>query len=258
MSIAIHSSRAGRAEQVAEAAAVERRRDPSSEPRAPERSADPKAPTGRQALASALSEALAGLSATTGAAAQDAAAVDATEGSDAPIDSRAARAALHEFSRELFDALRPTGAADGGPGRHGRGFAWGRTSLGDIAQRLEALATSLAAPPAGAPAATGVAPASDAAASGDASTPASGDAPASAAGASADPDAIPAPAARVDSPLLAAFRRLVATSSGAAPDAVSAPSDSDQLAALLQRIAQSLSDTGGEASVVGSLVDLSA
>src|ERR671912_743700 len=68
MSIAIHSSRAARAEQAAEGAAVERRRDPSSESRAPERSADPKAPTGRQALASALSEAL-GLSGTTGAAA---------------------------------------------------------------------------------------------------------------------------------------------------------------------------------------------
>ena len=273
MSIAIHSSRAGRAEHAAEAAAVDHRSDRSTESRGPDRSADAKGPSSRQALASALAEALAGLSATTEPVAADAAPVEATHNGDAPTDSGDARAALHDFTRELFDALRPTGPADGGPGRHGRGFAWGRTSLGDIAQRLEALAASLAAPAAAAPPSTDAAPASDATGSGAApagDVAASSDAPATDASpssdapsstdapSSADPAAMPTPAATTDSPLLAAFRRLVATSSGAAPDAVSATAASDQLAALLQRIAQSLSDTGSETSVVGSLVDLSA
>ena len=139
MSIAIHSSK--HAGQITEASAVSRRRD--SEPDAastPERSAETKAPKGRHALMNALSEALASLgSAATSGAAETAATDDAA----APAaTTREQKEALHAFSHELFNALRPT--SDGlGKGHHGRGFAWGRTSLGDLAERLEALAQKL-------------------------------------------------------------------------------------------------------------------
>ena len=139
MSIAIHSSK--HAGHVPEASAVSRRRD--SEPDAastPERSAETKAPKGRHALMNALSEALASLgSAATSGAAETAATDDAAAPAAA---TREQKEALHAFSHELFNALRPT--SDGlGKGHHGRGFAWGRTSLGDLAERLEALAQKL-------------------------------------------------------------------------------------------------------------------
>ena len=139
MSIAIHSSK--HAGQITEASAVSRRRD--SEPDAastPERSAETKAPKGRHALMNALSEALASLgSAATSGAAETAATDDAAAPAAA---TREQKEALHAFSHELFNALRPT--SDGpGKGHHGRGFAWGRTSLGDLAERLEALAQKL-------------------------------------------------------------------------------------------------------------------
>ena len=139
MSIAIHSSK--HAGQVTEASTVSRRRD--SEPDAastPERSAETKAPKGRHSLMNALSEALASLgSAATPATSE----TDSTDDAGAPAaTTREQKEALHAFSHELFNALRPTG--DGtGKGHHGRGFAWGRTSLGDLAERLEALAQKL-------------------------------------------------------------------------------------------------------------------
>lgn len=139
MSIAIHSSK--HAGHVTEASAVSRRRD--SEPDAastPERSAEAKAPKGRHALMNALSEALSSLgSAATSATSE----TDSTDDAAAPAaTTREQKEALHAFAHELFNALRPT--SDGpGKGHHGRGFAWGRTSLGDLAERLEALAQKL-------------------------------------------------------------------------------------------------------------------
>ena len=139
MSIAIHSSK--HAGHVPEASAVSRRRD--SEPDAastPERSAETKAPKGRHALMNALSEALASLGSAAIPGTSEAA---ATDDAAAPVaTTREQKEALHAFSHELFNALRPT--SDGpGNGHHGRGFAWGRTSPGDLAERLEALAQKL-------------------------------------------------------------------------------------------------------------------
>jgi len=139
MSIAIHSSK--HAGHVAEASAVSRRRDSEADAASTtDRSAETKAPKGRHALMNALSEALASLGSATTSTASG---TNATEDAAAPAaTTREQKEALHAFSHELFNALRPT--SDGlGKGHHGRGFAWGRTSLGDLAERLEALAQKL-------------------------------------------------------------------------------------------------------------------
>jgi hypothetical protein len=291
MSIAIHSSTGtGHAPAVA---ALSRRHEAARDSTAPERSADGKAPKGRHALMNALSDALAGLGADAG--------VTAGTGAASSADTSAVRTpeqkeALHAFAHELFSALRPTPDATG-KGHHGRGFAWGRTSLGDLAERIEALAQRLAgaATPAG-----GTAPA--ALAAGDGATPAPGStgAASTAAGSTGTtldaaaqpatgatgstgttgtttaqtagaataaptvttrtPTASAAPATGGESPLLAAFRRLAASLQGSAPDAgTAAASPADALAALLHRMAQALVPDGRtEPPASGSLIDVTA
>ena len=292
MSIAIHSSTGtGHAPAVA---ALSRRHEAARDSTAPERSADGKAPKGRHALMNALSDALAGLGADAG--------VTAGTGAASSADTSAVRTpeqkeALHAFAHELFNALRPTPDATG-KGHHGRGFAWGRTSLGDLAERIEALAQRLAgaATPAG-----GTAPAAPAAGDGGTPAPASTGAASTAAGSTgttldaaaqpatgatgstgttgtttaqtagaataaptvttptSTPTASAAPATGGESPLLAAFRRLAASLQGSAPDAGSAASPADALAALLHRMAQALVPDGpAEPPVSGSLIDVTA
>ncbi|HSV70479.1 MAG TPA: hypothetical protein VLI72_10220 [Methylibium sp.] len=61
--------------------------------------------------------------------------------------SEASANALHDFTGALSEALRTEGGREvgHGPGRHvQRGYAWGRQGGGDLAQRIEALATRLA------------------------------------------------------------------------------------------------------------------
>jgi len=285
MSIAIHSSSAsGRSDRAGDGSAIRRHRESAEEAREADRAADSKAPKPRQALMEALSDALATLS-----SAAKAPEGEVPETAAAPVDSKAQKAALHEFAHELFNALRPSGPEDGGPGRHGRGFAWGRTSVGDIAQRLEALAQSLSAHPAGATPGPATPPSTD-----PAVTPPVDPAPVSGAGASdtttatdtaaaaatpADPNAAadsttdPAPATQavadtapvvvpsatgvtVDSPLLAAFRRLASAQQGSAADGTDV-SAADQLAALLHRMAEALTHSGADVPAVGGLVDVS-
>src|SRR4030095_4337620 len=62
---------------------------------------------------------------------------------------RPVREAMHDFMHALFEALRPNRGEGGG---NGRGFGWGRTSVADLAQRIERLAQSFATPSAPPPA----------------------------------------------------------------------------------------------------------
>ncbi len=101
-----------------------------------------KAPKGRHALMNALSDALSSLG--SASAVKASSEPDATEEAAAPADhhprAEGRPASLHPraFQCAPADAGRATVK-----GHQGRGFAWGRTSLGDLAQRLEALAQKL-------------------------------------------------------------------------------------------------------------------
>jgi hypothetical protein len=183
------------------------------------------------------------------------------------------REALQAFAHELFNALRPTPDASV-KGHHGRGFAWGRTSLGDLAERLEALAQKLGggttapadtaastAPAAGdaatLPASTGSAIATTATEGAIDTTVTGAAAPTAVAGAATPaiesaatgepavtvptPVAAAAPAAvPVESPLMAAFRQLAAALQGSNSSTGAASSPADALAALLHRMSQAL------------------
>ena len=208
------------------------------------------APKGRHALLAALTEALEGLAP---ASAGNVASAPTDETSPADRESKHA---LHAFVHELFAALRPAESE----GRTGRGFAWGRTSSADFAQRLDALVQRLQGGAAPAPSNPAAVPAPDvpAPAATAAATPAS-DAPATASPTAPPADASATPPTRngVD-PLLTAFQQLLAVrhpavSGGASADGI------DTLVAFLQRMAQSL---GGQAasgsSVPGTLLDVTA
>ena len=233
-------------------AATERQRDVPSPGHGADRSEDARAPKGRNALVGALNEALAELAA---ASAGDPASVDGEEPS---LSERASKHALHSFMHELFAALRSTDAE----GRHGRGFAWGRTSLADLAQRIDALVQRLqggAAAPAESPP---VEPAPE--------TPASAPTPAVAASSDeADVGSAPpvpasdaAPATRsvaVDSNLLSAVSRLLTARDAGDSPGPGTVDGSDSLIALLQRMSQALAGDGvAEVPVAGSLLDATA
>jgi len=284
MSIAIHSSKS--ASRAAEASAVSRRRESAPDAAAGERSSETKAPKGRHALMNALADALSTLG--SGPAATNGETGAADEGAAPPIATREQKEALQAFTHELLDALRPTPDATV-KGHQGRGFAWGRTSLGDLAQRLEALAQKLVgaatapvdtpapAVPATGGAATGAAPSGTGTAAGADATAET----AAATGVDATTDAeapplatepsepvvstatTPAPVATsgsvatpTESPLLAAFRQLATALKGTGASAEASPADA--LAALLHRMSQALvSDGRGDTPASGSLVDVS-
>jgi hypothetical protein len=262
MSIAIHSQRG--THHTAAVAAMSRRHEAApDDATSPERSTEAKAPKGRHALMNALSDALATLGAAAGTTGETAAADGTTTSA---VKTPEQKEALHAFAHELFNALRPTPDSTG-KGHHGRGFAWGRTSLGDLAERVEALAQKLTG--ATAPSA-GTAPV----------TPTAGNAPTTgsttgASAATATPTAtsatptVTAPATTTtsaaattsgESVLLSAFRRLTASLNGSAPDAgAAAASPAEALAALLHRMAQALvPDAHTEPPASGSLVDVTA
>lgn len=199
--------------------------------------------TGRHALMQALSNALGAVlpSVRTDSPAAGSAGDGIAAGS--PPSAGDQKHALHEFIHELFGALRPAAGQDGAPGRHGRGFAWGRTTTGDLAQRLEALALSL---PGTAPQSLPVEPPNSAPSSTDAAI-------------APRPPATPvAGSAGTDSPLLTAFGRL-ASAPGDASAGDGALSPADRLAALLHQLARALQPAASsDVPAAGSLIDLSA
>ena len=211
-----------------------------------------KASNGRHALLAALSDALEGLASASGGNAASSS-NDVSSSSD-----RGSKQALHAFAHELFIALRPAESE----GRTGRGFAWGRTSSTDFAQRLDALLQRLRGGAAQTPVDSSLAAATPdasvlaptaAAATPVTVTPAAASPTAPAAHASATPSPI-----NVD-PLLSAFQHLL---EGRHPaDAGGSASDGgiDSLVAFLQRMSQSL---GGQATSgspdPGTLLDVTA
>ena len=213
-----------------------------------EQSEGAQAPKGRHALLAALTDALGGL-----ASASAGSATSAPTDESSPGD-RESKHALHAFVHELFAALRPSESE----GRPGRGFAWGRTSSVDLAQRLDAVVQRLQGAAPSPPASAVVASPEVEAGSGDApaapSTSAStapDDAPAMPA---ADAAATPATTIGAD-PLLAAFQQLLASRHPAADSG----DGSDALIAFLQRMSQALAgDAASEPPAAGTLLDVTA
>jgi hypothetical protein len=215
-------------------------------------STDGKRPQVRHALVEALSDALADLMPVGGSTAAASATSEGETAAGAPAKRGASADALHDFTHELFHALRPA-EGEHGPGRHGRGYAWGRTSLGDIAQRLEAIAQQLG----GATTAGAAAPT----ASPTAATDKQSDTP-PVKTTTPLPNASKAPTADTAgeaSALLSAFQAL-ASQRGAEPTASSGTtSAATSLAALLRRIAQALqADPAAIVPATGNLVDATA
>jgi hypothetical protein len=208
----------------------------------------------RHALADAISDAFAELTPAgqTPAAGADAASKEAT------VDRRAQAEALHDFRHELFAALRP--AEGEGPGRHGRGFAWGRTSLADLADRIDALAQKIGGSPAPAP----TSPPETATPSAETATPPAATTPTPDATApDAQAPAVPSASASTDSDatsaLLSAFQALTAKPGDSTSGAEGSGSAAESLAALLHRIAQALrGDDAATTPAAGSLVDTTA
>lgn len=200
-------------------------------------------------LAEAVSNALADLFPAAAGDAVSSAVGEATAGTSTDRGDRSK--ALHEFTHQLFQALRPTAGEDG-PGQHGRGFAWGRTGIGDIAQRLESLAQRIG----GTAAATEVTSvATTAEATGMVDDVGAVDTPASTPGA-AQP---PAAAATLPSSLLTAFQALARPAGGDQTGSEGSATAATSLAALLSRIAQTVqADPTAAGSVTGSLVDTAA
>src|SRR6478672_5746493 len=120
------------ASTAADGAAIRRKAD-DARPDGSQQGEAAKAPKGRHALLAALTEALGGL-----AAGPVGNATSAPADESSPAD-RESKHALHAFVHELFAALRPAESE----GRPGRGFAWGRTSSADLAERLDALVQRL-------------------------------------------------------------------------------------------------------------------
>jgi len=216
-----------------------------------EQSEGAQAPKGRHALLAALTDALGGL-----ASASAGSATSAPTDESSPGD-RESKHALHAFVHELFAALRPAESE----GRTGRGFAWGRTSAADFAQRLDALVQRLQGGAAPAPSDPSAVPALDvpAPASTTATQTPTSDTPATAAP-TAPAGAAPAtPPTRLGAdPLLSAFQQLLAVRHPA--DSGGAPGDgSDALVAFLQRMSQSLGANAASGTPApGTLLDVTA
>ena len=226
----------------------------------------------RYALLDALSEALGSVALpASGAGTPTVAAADAaSELADAGAEPSRAdlKDALHQFTHELFGLLRPTGSDAPGHG-HGRGYAWGRTSPADLAERLDALVQRLQGSEAAAPEAPLVPVIAQPPQSGDAvdvTPPADGAASEVANAAStdaatpADADTLEAPTPSVTptaSPLRDAFERLATALSGDAAATNAPASASDRLVSLLRNMADALrGDTGGDVLAQGSLLDV--
>ena len=230
MSFAVQSaSLSAGTRAAAHAGVVEQQRERREEARRADAAPERRAPNVRHALVDALDRAL---QSTAPAAAGDPAPTE-------PRDARALRHAFHGFVHALFAELRPSDAE----GRHGRGFAWGRTSAVDLALRLDGLAERLRG---------GVeaeAPTVEAPPVVNAPTAALAD------NVVADETAGTVAA---DSPLLAAFRRLLAARDGSAAEHVEASETAASLAAVLERLAAALAgNTPVDGPVAaGSLIDV--
>jgi hypothetical protein len=206
----------------ARAVVAERRQNVTPTGQATEQSGDAKAPKGRNALMGALMQALHEVA--PGAGDDTTASVD--EAGPSPGD-RPSKHALHDFVHELFAGLRPTESE----GRHGRGFAWGRTSAADLAQRLDALVQRLQGAPT----------------------------PAEAAPVEPTPQTPRSAGDAADSPLRSAFNRLIAARNPGETPAEGGVDGADALIALIQRMSRALAgDSVADAPVAGSLLDVTA
>jgi hypothetical protein len=219
----------------------------------------------------------------------------ATAASDRRDGEHPIREAVRDFMHALFEALRPNQGDGGG---QGRGFGWGRTSVADLAQRIESLAQSFATPSTPPASGDGAPPAPAVGASGDVpatplpvpATPADG-APVSATtsqvttGQATTNSATASPAATTtsdskptstseptptstpvasstptaDSSLLQAFTALLDVLPGDRASAAAA-NPSEALSSMLHRLAQSLEgDDGGDARpATGCLIHVTA
>lgn len=231
--------------------AVHRRKADETRAHGTEQGEGAKAPKGRHALLAALSDALEGLAS---ASAGDASAPT----HESSLNERESKQALHAFAHELFAALRPAESE----GRTGRGFAWGRTSSADFAQRLDALVRRLQGGAVDTPSDPSVAAATPDApvlaptppvATTAAETPGTASTTAPVAGASVT---LPIPI-DVD-PLFSAFEQLLAVRHPADTGGASG-SGIDALVAFLQRMSQSLGGQAASSSPVpGTLLDVTA
>ena len=219
--------------------------------------------------------------ATTEAASEPAAA--ATEGASEPAVT--VESAVHQFAHELFRALRQVGRgepAEPGSGRidgeggrrhhHGHHHSWRREGYGDMAQRLDALSQTFAAPAAAAEA-SDVQPNSAASTSvsitltvqdGQADSPAEAlttAAPAAATTAAAEPAAASGVAKEsAKNPLLEAFSKLFGTLKPQSAG-MSTMDMSDKLRTFLQTLAQAMRPetmSGIQKPQVGGLVNVTA
>jgi hypothetical protein len=233
MSFAVQSASASAATRAAaHAGVVEHARGLAGQARRPDGAPESTPPKARHVLIEALHEAL--QPPAPGATGNPASA----DSHGSPSDGRASRQAFHAFVHALFAELRPIE----GEGRHGRGFAWGRTSTTDLAQRLDALVDRLqGVAPDDAAGAAEAAPVRTAPTTDDAVAPATGE-------------------LAVDAPLLSAFRRLLAATDTGATEGGAASGASGSLVAVLRRVSEAL--TGDrwplESAVAGSLLDVTA
>jgi hypothetical protein len=217
-----------------------------------------ESPPRRDRLVSAMMQALQGLapaaadaapapaasSPTDAAAAADAAPAPATTASSNGGLTDAAMA----FAHELVAALRS--GSEGNPGRH---LGWTR-GYGNLAHRLDALAQTLAT---SVPTGSTTTPAATTPPTTDPAVPATASTPTPAAPAPTAPGAAPA---STDSPLLAAFQRLL-TALTPTTQATSGDSTAQRLADFLRTMAAALvpgRDAVNAAAVPGSLLDVSA
>ena len=248
MSIAMQSLTASTSSAcAAPGAAVDRRKAVEARAHGTEAGAEVGPPKGRHALMAALTGALDGIVAVP--------AGDAASGPDeSPSGERESKHALHAFVHELFAALRPSESE----GRPGRGFAWGRTSSVDLAQRLDAVVQRLQGAAPSPPASAVVASPEVEAGSGDAPAAPSTSASTAPDDAHAMPaaDAAATPATTIGAdPLLAAFQQLLASRDPAADGG----DGSDALIAFLQRMSQALAgDAASEPPAAGTLLDVTA
>ena len=219
MSFAVQRGLSAQATAVSEAHG---RRDRAAAPSRSDAAGEGAAPNSRHALLGALTEALESrLPGAGGASAADA---------QTSAGEHASTEALHAFVHALFAELRPSDAE----GRHGRGFAWGRTTVAALGQRLDALIERLR----GGTAAAAAPPVAD-----------------SAAAPTADAPAVSATATAAESPVFTAFREL-ATARGAGGEE---GRTADALMAVLRRVASALGgDAEALAPAAGIVLDVTA
>ncbi len=249
MSISSQSHGAGHAARHAESSAPARRRDDAESPHRAEPGRGVGS-GGRHALVDALKQALGSLAPSappSPAADSDGTAPASPVATGSSPDER--KDALHEFAHALFGALRPAGGDEGGSAGRGHGFAWGRTSPADLAQRLDAVIQRLQAGQVHAVPADSSAVEPVAVSPGDDTAVPPVD----------DAAVVPPTTPPVASRLTAAFERLSQVLAPTDTSSAGTLSSTDRLVEVLQRLASALrADSAGDLQPTGSLLDVTA